>query len=93
MQYYCTDVPDQTLINDAYGQRQLLRVSQKKGIKYLPIFYCSRAMEWINLQNIFREVLSYYGLLDQVDLESIAFSWSYDRNLATRFYKPSDVFK
>lgn len=50
-------------------------------------------MEWLNLRQSFKEVLSYYNILDQVDVDAIAFSWSYDRNLATRFYKPSDVFK
>ena len=50
-------------------------------------------MEWINLRQIFREVFSYFGLSDQVNVDNIAFSWSYDRNLATHFYKPSDLFK
>lgn len=38
-------------------------------------------------------MLSHFGLNDQISLESIAFSWSYDQNLAARFYKPSSVFK
>lgn len=50
-------------------------------------------MEWLNLRQTFREVISFFGLFDQVNLYLIAFSWSYDRNLATYFYKPSDVFK
>lgn len=59
----------------------------------MPVFYCSRAIEWIHLRQIIREVLSHFGLSEQVDLDSVAFSWSYDRNLATKIYKPSEVFK
>lgn len=80
-------------MKDAYGRRQLKRIKEKQAVMYLPVFYCSRAMEWINLRQSLREVLSHYNLLDQVNIDSIAFSWSYDRNLATWFYKPSDVFK
>jgi hypothetical protein len=50
-------------------------------------------MDWLNLRQTFNEVLSHFELLDKVSLELIAFSWSYDRNLTTKFYRPSAVFK
>lgn len=80
-------------MQDAYGRRKLHRTKQAQGLRYIPIFYCSCALEWINLQQIFSELLSHFGVLEQVALDNISFSWIYDRNIASKVYKPSDVFK
>lgn len=89
----CADTPDRILTKDTYGRTILQRVQKQHGIKYLSIPYCSRAMEWLDLRRTFKEVLSHFGILDQIDLDSLAFAWSYDRSIATRVYKPSQVFK
>lgn len=89
----CADTPDRILTKDTYGRTILQRVQKQHGIKYLSIRYCSRAMEWLDLRRTFKEVLSHFGILDQIDLDSLAFAWSYDRSIATRVYKPSQVFK
>lgn len=53
--------------------------------------YSIAVVQWNG--SIFREVFSHYGLSEQINMDDIAFSWSYDRNLSTYFYRPSNVFK
>lgn len=62
-------------------------------MRYVHVFYSSRALEWLNIRQILLEMLLHFGLTEMVSLEQIAFSWSYDQNLSSRFYKPSAVFK
>lgn len=50
-------------------------------------------MEWLNIRQLFTEVLAHFDLIDLVSLDHIAFSWTYDCNLASKVYKPSMVFK
>jgi hypothetical protein len=38
-------------------------------------------------------VISYFGLSDQVYLDHVAFSWSYEQNLSNKVYRPTNVFK
>jgi hypothetical protein len=50
-------------------------------------------MEWLNLRQLFTEVLEHFGLSASISLDCIAFSWTYDTNIAAKLYKPSAVFK
>jgi hypothetical protein len=50
-------------------------------------------MEWLHVRQLFNEVLSHFSLNDQISIEHIAFCWFYDKNLSSRCYKPSEVFK
>jgi hypothetical protein len=88
-----TGSPNRIIIKDRYGRTKLQRVREKEGLRYLHIFYSSRALEWLNIRKILREVLDHFGLSEQVSLEYIAISWTYDSNLAAKCYKPSIVFK
>lgn len=45
------------------------------------------------MRQIYSELLSHFDVLEQVALDDVAFSWMYDRNIASKVYKPSDVFK
>lgn len=78
---------------DNYGRKKLGRNKDPQKLRYVHVFYSSRALEWLNIRQVLLAMLVHFGLSELVSLELIAFSWSYDKNLATRFYKPSVVFK
>ena len=81
------------MIPDAYGCLKLKRVTDKQGVRFIPVVYTSRAMEWLNLRRAFNQVLSHFELSEHLSLDFIALSWSYHKNLSTKFYQPSKVFK
>jgi uncharacterized membrane protein len=45
------------LRTDTYGRRFLQRANQRICTGYIRIFYCSRALEWINIRQLFHSVL------------------------------------
>lgn len=81
------------VLHDAYEQQNLDRVKEKMGLKYIRVIYCSRTMEWVNLRQAFTEVLEHFGLTNVVSLTDIPFKWKYDKNMASRVYRTSEVFK
>jgi hypothetical protein len=56
--------------------------------------YPSCAMEWINMKQLFQEVLERFNFSHlSLLIFDIMFAWRYHDNLATELYKPTTVFK
>jgi hypothetical protein len=91
--YDCAGTLGHILTYDTYGRWKLQRTKETQDIRYVSLFYCSRALEWVNIQLILSEVLNHFDLSNKVSLEGIALSWRYDKNLSTRFYKPRKYLK
>jgi hypothetical protein len=82
------------LQTDAYGRRFLQCVNQRKCIGYIKIFYCSRALEWLNIRRLFHDILCLFQFSHLYSLlEDITFAWSYDATIASFLYEPAMVFK
>lgn len=89
----CAGLASRTITLDNYGRKKLGKTKDSLKLRYVRVFYCSRALEWLNIRAILLEMLAYFGLSEQISLDNIAFSWTYEQNLSYRFYKPSDVFE
>jgi hypothetical protein len=89
-----TENHDRVLRTNTYGRRSLQRVNQRKCSGYIRILYCSRALEWINIRQLFHRVLClfHFSHLCHI-LDDITFAWSYNESLAAALYRPASVFK
>jgi hypothetical protein len=85
---------DRVLRTDTYGRKSLQRENQRRCSGYIRILYCSRALEWINIHQLFHKVLClfHFSHLCHI-LDDITFAWSYNESLAAELYKPAAVFK
>jgi hypothetical protein len=90
---YDAEIPNRVLCTNKYGRIILQRTNDLQGVRFIVVHYCSRALEWLNLRQCFTKVFSHFNLSEHISLEKIAFSWTYDKNLASRIYKPSNVFR
>lgn len=89
-----TDNVDRIISTDSYGRRSMQRINTRERTGFISIDYTSRALEWINMQKLFQELLIFFHFSHMCSLvENITFAWSYDRNLASVLYKPAAVFK
>jgi len=51
-------------------------------------------MEWVNMKQLFQEMLTHFGFLHLVPLvQKMLFAWKYHDSIATLLYKPTFVFK
>jgi hypothetical protein len=85
---------DRILVKDNYGRTKVEQVASQKRVGFIRILYGNRALEWLNLRKVFKELLVFFQfayLCSNVD--NITFAWSYNDNLSTVFYEPSSVFK
>lgn len=81
-------------MTDKHGRNKIERVNSRKHSGFIKLFYGSRALEWLNLRKLFKELLMFFHfshLCSTVD--EVTFAWSYSDNLSTVFYNPSAVFK
>ena len=94
MTLFATESHDRILRVDNYGRKKLQRVNQKHCSGYIRLLYCSRALEWINIRQIFHQVLCLFHLshLSHI-LDNVTFAWSYHESLTATLYKPAAVFK
>ena len=68
------------------------KVSNKSG--FVHVFYCSRALEWINMKKFFSEIFMFLSLPQFIPaLFNIMFAWTYHPNVSMFCYRPSMVFK
>jgi hypothetical protein len=82
------------LATDQLGRKILQRCNQRKPLGFIILTYPSRALEWLNLRNLFTACLKefhYEHLVPAID--ELMFAWRYHSNLSTVFYKPAVVFK
>jgi hypothetical protein len=85
---------DRILIKDNYGRTKVEQVASQKRVGFIRILYGNRALEWLNLRKVFKELLVFFQFaLLCTSVDNITIAWSYDDNLSTVFYKPSLVFK
>jgi hypothetical protein len=82
------------LRTDTYGRRFLQRANQRICTGYIRISYGSRALEWINIRQLFHSVLClfHFSHLCHI-LDGITFAWSYIETIMATLYKPASVFK
>lgn len=79
---------------DQLGRNILQKTVDGKPIGYSVMTYPSRALDWINLRQIFTACLNRFKLNHLIPLVAdIRFAWRYHENLASFFYKPAEVFK
>jgi len=82
------------LIKDQLGRSALKKLNSRQPIGYIILTYPCRAMEWVNLRQIFSECLTNFDLVHLVPaLQDVRFAWKYHDNMATVLYKPAEVFK
>jgi hypothetical protein len=89
-------VTDSTrLLNtDSYGRFKAQRSSSHNKADFVKLYYCSDALEWLNLRSIFIDLLMYFHFDHLYPiLWDIVFTWSYVENVAIVLYKPSAIFK
>ena len=67
---------------------------QRQCSGYIQILYNSRALEWINIHQLFHTALCFFCFLHVAHiLDNIIFAWSYNESLLAALYKPAMVFK
>lgn len=91
---FATDFQERILCHDTYGRKSLQRQKQRQCSGYIRLTYCSRALEWINIRQLFYKVLClfHYSHFCHI-LDNITFAWSYNESLTATVYKPTTVFK
>ena len=68
------------------------KVSSKAG--FVHVFYCSRALEWINMKKFFSEIFMLLSIPQFIPaLFDIMFAWTYHPNVSMFCYRPGVVFK
>jgi hypothetical protein len=91
---FITNSLDQIIQPDSYGRLSLLRISSRKLVGYIRIFYYNRAMEWINIRKLFFDLFYFFNFSHLFPLlEEITIAWMYADPLASVLYRPAAVFK
>lgn len=79
---------------DALGRRVLERSNKRGHSGFLVLTYQSRALEWVNIRQLFVEMLTVFSFDSLIQtVQDIVIAWKYHDNLATILYKPASVFK
>ena len=82
------------LTTDSLGRFTLLKNNVKKPSGFVVLLYPCRALEWIHLRKIYATCLEHFGFGQlSADLDEVLFAWRYHCNMASRFYRPANVFK
>lgn len=82
------------LSTDSLGRNVLLKANIRKPIGFIILTYQCRALEWLNLRQLYSECLELFGEGQSVPLiNDIMFAWKYLNNLSKVIYKPAFVFR
>jgi hypothetical protein len=79
---------------NSLGRKIIVREKVVNNTGFIHVFYCSRALEWINMKKFFSEIFMLLSIPQFIPaLLNIMFAWTYHPNVSVFCYKPSMVFK
>ena len=80
--------------NNSIGRKVITKRKKSEYTGIVHVFYCNRALEWINMKRFFSEIFMLFSIPQVIPaLLNIMFAWSYHPNISKYCYKPSMVFK
>ena len=89
-----TSGEQRTLSLNSLGRKTINRGKSKANTGIIHVFYCNRALEWINMKKFFSEIFIFLSIPQFVPaLLNLIFAWTYHPNVSVYCYKPSMVFK
>jgi hypothetical protein len=89
-----TNHSDRILATDASGRKTIQRINKRDKLGFISIFYCNRALEWLNIRRLFQDTMVHFKFSHLCPLiDQITIAWSYADTIASVLYKPAAVFK
>ena len=83
-----------TVQNNVLGRRFVSRNKNTDRTGIVHVNYCSRAMEWVNMKQLFSEIFTQFSIPHMIPLLlNIMFAWNFCPNVAKFCYRPALVFK
>ena len=80
--------------HNSLGRKTITRSKSVANTRIIHVFYCNRAMEWINMKRLFSEIFIFLSIPQFMSaLLNLMFAWTYHPNVSMYCYKPSMVFK
>ena len=80
--------------HNSLGRKTITRRKSVANTGIIHVFYCNRALEWINMKRFFSEIFIFLSIPQFVPaLMNLMFAWTYHSNVSVYCYKPSMVFK
>ena len=79
---------------DSLDRNILLKANLRKPTGFIILTYQCRALEWLNLRQLYAECLEMFGEGQSVPLiQNVMFAWKYLNSLSKVVYKPALVFR
>ena len=80
--------------HNSLGRKTITRSKSSTSTGIIHVFYCNRALEWINMKRFFSEIFIFLSIPQFIPaLLNLMFAWTYHPNVSMYCYKPSMVFK
>ena len=82
------------LSRNILGRQFVSRIKNSDCSRIIHVKYCSRALEWVNMNKLFSKVFTYFSIPHIIPiLLKLMFVWNFFPNVSRYYYKPATVFK